>query len=51
MILTGEAFLLLWLLIQVFAMSLAHAILTVAIVFILAGLVLGERPWGNNYAL
>lgn len=45
MLLTGLAFLLTWLEVQVFELDLLKSILVTAIVFIVAGIVLGERPW------
>ena len=48
MIYVGIAFLLTWLMYVVFSVSLAHSILVTAIVFILLGLVLGERPWTKS---
>jgi F0F1-type ATP synthase assembly protein I len=46
MLLIGISYLLLWLLIQVFNLALVKAVLVVAIIFILLGLVAGENPWG-----
>lgn len=48
MVLTGLAFLVVWLLVQVFAVELLHAILATAIIYIVLGLILGERPFVNK---
>ncbi len=45
MVFTGLAFLLLWLIITVFTVEIVKAILIVAIILIVAGLLIGERPW------
>jgi hypothetical protein len=45
MIIVGLAFFLCWFLIAVLLVTLPHALLITAIVFIGLGLVLGERPW------
>lgn len=45
MVLVGIAFFLLWLLVEVFLVELVKAILVTAIVFIIAGILVGERPW------
>lgn len=45
MVLIGMSWLIYWLLVDVFILEALKAALVVAIVFILAGLILGERPW------
>lgn len=45
MVLTGLAFLVTWLLVQVFSVELLHAILAVAIIWIVVGIIMGERPF------
>lgn len=47
MVLIGISWLLFWLLVVVFALEAVKAALVVAIIFILAGLVMGERPWNK----
>lgn len=48
MVLVGLAFLVDWLLQQVFALTELKAVLVTAIVFIVLGLLLGERPFVKN---
>lgn len=45
MIVIGVAFLVDWLLMQVFSLNDLKAALVTAIIFIVAGVLLGERPW------
>lgn len=45
MVLIGLSWLVTWLLAEVFAVELLHAILATAIIFIALGLIGGERPW------
>lgn len=45
MVLTGLAFLVTWLEVQVFGLEVVKALLVTAIIFIVLGLVVGERPW------
>lgn len=46
MVLTGLAFVLVYLLVQVFSVELLHAILAIGIVYIVIGLLVGEgRPY------
>lgn len=49
MLASGLSFLVFWLLFSVFTVTLAHAALATAIIFIVLGLVLGEyKPWINR---
>ncbi len=48
MVLVGLAFLVTWLEVVVFALGLDKAMLVTAILFILVGLVAGERPWDRR---
>lgn len=48
MVIVGVSYLVVWLLVQVFTVELLHAILAVAIIFIVLGLVVGERPFINK---
>lgn len=45
MVIVGVSWLLFWLLLEVFTVAVDKAALVTAIVFILLGIVLGERPW------
>jgi len=45
MVLIGLSWLVSWLLVDVFNVELVKTILTTAIIFIVLGLILGERPW------
>lgn len=47
MLIVGLAFLTDWLLLQVFNVELVKSILVTAIIFIVLGLLLGERPFKN----
>lgn len=47
MIIVGSSWLLFWLLTQVFSVELLKAALATAVVFILLGLVMGERPFNR----
>lgn len=48
MVLIGIAFVLLWLMVTVFTIELLKAALVVGIIYIVAGLLLGDRPWNNR---
>lgn len=43
----GVAFIVFWGLVEVFAITVTKSALVTGIVFILLGLVLGERPWNR----
>lgn len=45
MLAAGLSILVVWLLYIVFTIELGHALLATAIIFIILGLILGERPW------
>lgn len=45
MVYVGLSWLVAWLLYVVFGVSLVHSMLATAIIFIVVGLVIGERPW------
>jgi hypothetical protein len=45
MFLIGVAFFVDWLLIKLFELPLDKATLVTAVIFLIAGLVVGERPW------
>jgi hypothetical protein len=45
MVIVGLAFLITWLFMILFAIEVSKAILVTAILFIVVGLLLGERPW------
>lgn len=48
MLLVGLGFLVAWLLYAVFVVVLSHALLATAIIFIVLGIILGERPWKSQ---
>lgn len=48
MILIGLAFLITWLQVQVFTLAIDKALLITALIYIILGLVLGERPLRKN---
>lgn len=48
MVIVGISWLVDWLLVDVFDVEPLKAILSVAIIFIAVGLVLGERPWNKH---
>lgn len=48
MVLIGLSFLVTWLQVQVFTVELVKALLVTALIFIILGLVLGERPWNRQ---
>lgn len=47
MLVVGVAFLVFWLLFDVFAVVMAHAALATAIIFIVIGVLAGEKPWAR----
>lgn len=48
MVLVGLSWLVAWLCYAVFNVSLVHTLLITAIVFIVLGLLVGERPWNRQ---
>lgn len=48
MILVGVSWLVAWLLFVVFNVTLEHTFLVTALVFIILGLLVGERPWNRS---
>lgn len=48
MLLVGLSWLVEWLQLQVFSVELVKSILVTAIIFIVLGLLLGERPFNKN---
>lgn len=48
MVLTGLAFLVTWLEVQVFNLDIVKSLLVTAIIFIVLGLIMGERPFINR---
>lgn len=49
MVLVGLSWLVYWLLVSVFDVEAIKAVLSVAIIFIVLGLILGERPWEKRF--
>lgn len=47
MVVVGLSWLVAWLLYVVFNVSLVHSMLATAVVFVVLGLVIGERPWAG----
>lgn len=45
MVVVGLAFLVTWLQVQVFGLDIVKAVLVTALIFVILGLVIGERPW------
>jgi hypothetical protein len=48
MVLIGASWLIYWILYKVFSVAADKAALATAIIFIVAGLILGERPWTHR---
>lgn len=47
MVIVGVSWLVFWLLVDVFSVESLKAALATGLIFVLAGLVLGERPWNR----
>lgn len=45
MFIVGVAFLLFWIIVEVFVLTIAKAALMTAVIFLILGLLMNERPW------